>query len=149
MNATAQREEWRALLQRMLACLRRSRETPLQFEIDAAGIVAAALADASALSAAGDARAESSLNELIGEMLGAEESIPFTPETASRQETLAEWLTRFYRPLRAVHPSAIDILAMRLNGFGDREIAERLELGLRLVQHTVAAMRAEWKSEFA
>src|SRR5262245_40802295 len=37
--------EWMPLLQRMLACLRRSRETPLQFEIDSDGIVSAALAD--------------------------------------------------------------------------------------------------------
>lgn len=148
MNAVAQREEWRALLQRMLACLRRSRETPLQFEIDAGGIVAAALADASSAVARDQAGAESALNELIEDLLGVERGVSFAPE-AVRPAGLAAWLARVYRTLRAVHPATIDILALRLDGLEDRAIAGRLHLGLRLVRQITRETRADWESETA
>lgn len=149
MNATCQREECRTLLQRMLACLRRSRETPLQFEIDAAGIVAAALADAPASLAGDESGATTGLNGLIEDLLGAEHRASSGRETASKPASLAAWLTRLYRSLRAVHPAAIDIVALRLDGYDDRAIAERLRLGPRLVRHITSQMRADWETETA
>lgn len=130
----ALREEWLPLLQRLLACLRHARETPLQFEVDCEGIVAAALIDAPA-----DPRcATPMMNQLVGDILDVRSD-------RAADASLATWLDRLYRDMRAVHPAAIDILALRVEGYVPRDIAERLGLGLRQVHHMTREMRARWQ----
>ena len=140
MSATTQHEDWLPLLQRLLACLRCSRETPLQFEIDSAGIAASALAEVPA----GDAlHAEPALNALIDEFLSDDAKAP-ARSGHPQSRSLAEWLDRLYQVMRSVHPSAVDIIALRVAGFDARDIAERLGLGLRQVRSMTREMRASW-----
>lgn len=135
MSATALSDEWLPLLQRLLACLRHSRETPLQFEVDCEGIVAAALTD----TPADPCRAAPMVNQLVGDILGAWSDCPVGT-------SLVAWLDRLYRAIRGVHPVAIDILALRVEGYVARDIAERLGLGLRQVHSMMHEMRARWQS---
>jgi hypothetical protein len=148
MNAGALREKWLPLLQRLLACLRRSRETPLQFEIDSASIVSAALADHPSVrsSDAGDAIA--ALNQLVAGLL-ADDELPVL-RSHGRNVSLARWVDEFYRGMRSVHALAIDIIALRVEGFEPRDIAEKLGLGLRQVRSILREMRTSWagQSEF-
>jgi hypothetical protein len=47
---------------------------------------------------------------------------------------LANWLDRFHDTMNRVSPHAIPIWKLRLDGYADREIADRLGLGPRLVR---------------
>jgi hypothetical protein len=49
-----------------------------------------------------------------------------------RPHPLATWLDALYETARHTHPRAIDVLALRVEGWDDREIARKLGLGLRL-----------------
>lgn len=144
MIASPPPQEWLSLLQRMLSCLRRSRDTLLQFEIDSKGIVATASADFSPGLASDAAQAAASLNALIAQFLDSD-GVGDSP--AAEVASLAAWLDHFYKTMRAVHPSAIDIIALRVEGFEPREIAGRLRLGLRQVQSIMREMRTSWAGE--
>jgi len=147
MNAAAPPGEWLPLLQRLLACLRRSRETPLQFEIDSAGIAAAVLADFSPERAKDAKRVVGALSALIDECMRGDASGDVDCDRAAAS-SLVEWIDRFYRAMRSVHSAAIDILALRVEGFEARDIADRLNLGLRQVHSILREMRASWCGDF-
>ena len=70
---------------------------------------------------------------------GTRESESLDEDTHRR---LALWLEKFYEVMQDVHPAAIEIVGLRVDGCQDREIAERLELGLRLVKRVVHDIRA-------
>lgn len=130
---TADKDETlRSLLLAMLAPIRRMRETPLQFEIDSRKIVEAALSQcpeaAEDLGEGPDSLIES-LDRMTGRAIGRGGDRP--PEPPLR---LAAWLDGFFSAMRELDPRAIEITGLRLEGFGDREIAERMETGLRLVK---------------
>jgi NAD-dependent dihydropyrimidine dehydrogenase PreA subunit len=140
-------EPARALLAAMLTSVRHSRDTPLYFGIDARGIVAAALDKTSFPSACEDQRrALVAMDRIVGEALGCG-SAPRArgPETSP----LVAWLGRVHRCMVAVHPLATDILSSRVEGETSREIALRLDLGLRLTERIGADMRAAWAAEVA
>jgi hypothetical protein len=152
------------LLQAMLVHLRRSRDTPLQFGIDAEGIVGAALNDFLAGLRQGDMdrwqdwrRVTQGLDASVRQALASER--PASPQaghnparaTPSNREEgaptlppLVAWLERFYAVLHEVHPRAMEIVALRVEGFQDRDIAERLGMGLRLVRRIVEDMQTNW-----
>ncbi|MFQ5459984.1 MAG: hypothetical protein ACE5EL_04250 [Anaerolineae bacterium] len=54
---------------------------------------------------------------------------------------LATWLEEMYEAMRAVDPAAIDIVTLRAQAYGDRDIAGRLDLGLRLLRRVLADLR--------
>ena len=58
------------------------------------------------------------------------------------QHPLAAWLERFYARMREVHPSAIEIVRLRMEDYTSREVAQRLGIGLRLVQRITEDMRS-------
>lgn len=60
-------------------------------------------------------------------------------------QALASWLERFQTILRSVHPKAIDMVDLRLDGHSNRDLAQRLGMGLRLVQRVFADMRQTWE----
>ncbi|MCI0626862.1 MAG: hypothetical protein L0387_35315 [Acidobacteria bacterium] len=178
------KEKLYPLLQALLAQLRRSRETPLQFGIDSEGIVTAAMKDF--LAGVTDEQPGQwrdwqlvtvALDELIAQFLephcssrreeahlqfgirNSEFGIDWgllrsvapiewrgtrTTNTAS-PHALVVWLERFYTVVREVQPRAIDIVGLRVEGFQDRDIAERLGLSLRLVKRIVQDMRVNWE----
>jgi hypothetical protein len=112
----------RALLAAMLDCIRRGGDTPLNFGIDGAAVVRAALALVPACR-------PDELDAAAAELLG----VPWTAGAA----TLDAWLDRFYLAARTVDPQAVEILGLRLDGFEDREIAAKLDLGPRLVRRII------------
>lgn len=165
------------LLRALLSCLRRSLETPLQFEIDSEGIVGFVLKDfpdviqgngASRLGEWEWAKVEPGLNALVERLLGetgewvAPAPLPdirppsfndanpalseSTHTIAGGRHPLARWLERFYQAMRQVHPRAIDIAGLRLEGFQERDIAGRLGFGLRLVRSILNGMQANWRT---
>jgi hypothetical protein len=141
----------------MLFFVRRSRETPLQFKIDSAGIVAAAIGEfggRSLFEGAGLAQQLGIFNTLIRRALAGESNpsksgLRSTHEHPTLNEvsvpacSMAVWLEQLYQMARNVHPQAIDILALRLQGFGPRDIAEDLDLGQRLVHCVLSDMRED------
>jgi hypothetical protein len=163
------KEKWYPLLQALLIQLRRSRQTPLQFGIDSEGIADAALLEFFD-GVQGDSRqrldwqlATGALDGLVAQCLQLECSSPGEealissgfPNPHSRCEMsalaldatphpLVLWLERFYTVMSEVHPQAIDIVGLRVEGFEDRDIAKRLELGLRLVKGIVRDMHVNW-----
>jgi hypothetical protein len=64
-----------------------------------------------------------------------------------KERELAAWLERTCAVVRGVDPQALEILTLRLEGYGVREAAQRLGLGLRLVQRVVADLRNAWSKE--
>jgi hypothetical protein len=54
---------------------------------------------------------------------------------------LAAWLEQFYGRVRGVHPRAIEIVALRMEEYTSREIAQRLGIGLRLVHRIIEDAR--------
>jgi hypothetical protein len=57
---------------------------------------------------------------------------------------LAQWLEQAYRTMRAVDTRAIEIVRLRVEGYTHREIAQRLDLGLRMVLRMMADVRQAW-----
>lgn len=165
------------LLRALISCLRRSLETPLQFEIDSEGIAGFVLKDfpdvlpgggASRLGEWEWAKVEPVLNALVERLLwepgkwvdpaplpgipppGSNDPNPAVSEAAHAlaggRHPLARWLERFYQAMRQVHPRAIDIAGLRLEGFQERDIAGRIGFGLRLVRSILNGMQANWRT---
>jgi hypothetical protein len=156
----------------MLAPIRRSRDTLLQFEIDSRGIVATALEnfmqegnasnriqwpDGNTLVTALDSLIESALlpeepdhsietfspgapppTMQSRDRLSAEAGPPPDQSVSLR---LAAWLDSFFTLMRDVDHRALEILSLRLEGFKDRDIAEKLGTGLRLVKQITQDIR--------
>ncbi len=172
-------EKLQPLLREILSRARRARETPLQFGLDSAEIVDAAVNDF----LAGSADAELSqlqdweMVEAVFDILieralrddeahdGTEHRSPLTqqprlgdskvnedakahadePPEENTQHPLVGWLKRSRALMQRVHPAAIQVVELRVNGYQNREIAERLGLGLRLVKRIVDDMRTSWE----
>ncbi|MAG58960.1 MAG: hypothetical protein CMJ83_21950 [Planctomycetes bacterium] len=136
----------KTLLVEMLACVRHTGDTPLHFGIDAARIVAASLdtTRAAAPSIAHDdpVRVCRTFDRLVTE--GLELPREDGAEGECSGEAFVSWLERTHRVLSAVHPLAVDILSLRLEGETPREISRRLELGLRLTHRIMEEMRQAW-----
>lgn len=162
------------LLGVLLGRLRGARETPLQFGIDSEGIVSATLKDRRVADMQFDSCANGSfvttrLDELITELLqpqrgsGRKNEVPMhsalsaslampgqlaTPTMrVTSSHPLVHWLERVHTVLSNAQPRVVEIIAMRLEGFGDRDIAERLGMGLRLLRRIVADAQADWQRE--
>jgi hypothetical protein len=162
----------RPLLEELLARASRLRETPLQFEIDTAGIALAAWssflialpeADRQQLSDGKQLRA--ALDLLIEQALGdtdphsdtsgyewvdrGQSSSSSCPGAGAAHDELQQgrlvrivaWLDELCKVLREIDPMAIEIVRLRVEGYGPRDIADRLGTGTRLVRHLLADAR--------
>jgi hypothetical protein len=145
------------LLRGVLLVFRRYRETPLHFQIDSQGVVAELLQTANnypwmrqdhSLLIAG-------LNALVSQLLAEESTTESTPAFATvegdgdaafaqRVRCLSLWVGGFYERIRAVDVRIIDVMLLRLESHSNREIARRLEFGLRLVERLLIEMQADW-----
>ncbi len=158
-------ERLRPLLQKMLIPIHRARETPLQFEIDSGRIVEAALREF-LVERPESERAQwqdwqpvrVSLDQFVLQALvdveepGAAEHPQASgvhqpaPGDASGDlaHALAVWLKRLFNVMRDVDQRAIEILALRLEGYGCRDIAGRQGTGMRLVRRIIHEMGTGW-----
>ena len=164
-------DEVQPLLQALLAHLLRARATPLQFGIDSERIVSAALqeclGDAAGSTEAGERDWKSVttvLDDLVTEVLqparppcgrvnpgfGASLQQPVATNLSSgdcgikASHPFADWLDRFHAVMCERHPRAAEIVAMKVEGFEDRDVAERLKLGLRLVKQVAEDLHLDW-----
>lgn len=160
-----------ALLQDVLACLRRRRDTPLQEDDDEGLPISPAVfqalvskhfsqagrppVSAAGLPAALDRLVEESLEEgppsTTGDgactpLAAAVSVAPAGPETGPEVEAaLHAWIESLCLVLREVHPRAIEILALKRGGFDERDVSERLALPLRLKRRIMGDLRAAWQ----
>lgn len=144
----------RRLLEELLAQTQRAGDTPLRFGLDTDEIVRTALATQLGATSSGlsDALNDppavvNALDSLVAAALGGEQasSAPRNqPDPASLQGALTAWLGWLRAVAQSVHPDAIEILARRLEGCDDCDIALRLGLGPRLVGRLVAELREQW-----
>lgn len=58
---------------------------------------------------------------------------------------LAAWLEHLFQIMRDVDGRAIEILALRLEGFDYRDIAGRTGVGMRMVKRIAAEMALSWE----
>lgn len=108
----------------IFACIRRAGHAPLGSGIDASGILRSV-----------------SVSEDVAAIFDAE--IRQALGAPRRECTLSttEWLDGFFAAARAVDARALEIVELRLRGFDERDIAERLETGLRLVRRIIEDLR--------
>ena len=134
-------EEYRLLLLRMLAPIRRSNETPLQFEINSRSIVMASLADFCRTNLSVN-KLLTALDQVVANALRDKKEC-FVPMRSSYSESMdllpvmTAWLDEIFHETRKIDPLAIEILGLRLEGMDSRTISEKLETGLRLVEQII------------
>jgi hypothetical protein len=159
-----------ALLPDVLACLRRRHSMPLQDDDEGLPISAATFHALASKhfpqpwkSQLNGVDLRSALDRLVDQLLvvgqpsmagdcsgapliSADDSPQARPEAGKEIETaLSAWLESLWTSLREVHPKAIEVLALRREGFQEREVSERLMLPLRLVRRIVDDTRAAWQ----
>lgn len=142
------------LLIEMLARVRHTQDTPLDFAIDGQRIATDALRAVEArlddLDSPGTAPEQvmQAIDALVRGVLEtpAPRAAPVAPtlDSAPLADRLAAWMEQTHGRMRVVHPMALDILGLLLEGRTSREIAEHMEFGLRLTQRITADMRAAW-----
>lgn len=142
----------RSLLAEMLASVRHTQDTPLYFGIDGHRVAAAALRTARARVGEDDPTLANTAALMSGIEDLARQALDGTRPTASAREAddgaaslayqLGEWMLRTHGRLREVHPLALDILGLLVEGDTAREVAEQLDFGLRLTRRIIADMRA-------
>ena len=66
------------------------------------------------------------------------------PPTETPAAEVAAWLEQFEKIVRSVHPKAIDIVRLSLEGLSNNEIKDELDLGLRTVQVIRRHMKRAW-----
>jgi hypothetical protein len=71
------------------------------------------------------------------------------PPVQTGQHPLAAWLTRGRVLMQRVHPLAMEVVELRVQGRDNREVADRLGLGLRLVKRLVGDVRASFDAAIA
>lgn len=139
-----------------------SRQTPLQFEIDVAAIVAATMRDEEV--GAASLEDVEGLDDLFTSVLGGsgmqrtdgdKPNQPTADASGELSEDLARWLATWLERCCAIvndtHPQAMDVVGLRIEGYSDREIAAQLGMGMRLaariVRDVLAACQADAEEE--
>jgi len=164
-------EAIRVLLEEVLGCLRIAGQAPLGSRLDSRGTALSAISrfrlrvdrvclpapdvllpalDAAVEEALADTGAKTDRappildSELPRQNGRAQESRLDHPARSGEEALLplAAWLDRVYEAIQSIDARASEVVALRVEGFTDREIAERLELGLRLVKRILCDLRA-------
>ena len=146
--ATPNREEaLQPLLLAILTRLRRFRDTPLRFGINSQEIAAAAWNDF-IISLPEKYRNEWQDQNIVAFLLTTQVLHLLSPESPSdarnTNQSLADWITHLYRVLRESDDRAVEIMELRVDGLQARDIAEQLNLGLRLVKRILHEMDFNW-----
>lgn len=157
-------EKLTALLQEMLTGVRRHRETTLLAGFDSHWVVTAAMSglphyapqaalaqlrDANEVNATFDWAVAYALRDQPDDPCRDDDwprhepgkALPATegePHGTLVTQWLATWLGRFCELLSELHPRAIEVVMLRVEGCDNRGVAQRLGLPLRLVTRVVA-----------
>jgi hypothetical protein len=147
-RATPNREEaLQPLLLAILTRLRRFRDTPLRFGINSQEIASAAWNEF-IISLPEKYRNEWQDQNNVDFLLTTQVLHLLSPESPPdskiTNQSLADWITHLYRVLRESDDRAVEIMELRVDGLQARDIAEQLNLGLRLVKRILHQMDFNW-----
>jgi hypothetical protein len=147
-RATPNREEaLQPLLLAILSRLRRFRDTPLRFGINNQEIAAAAWNEF-IIGLPEKERSEWQDQNHIGFLLTTKVlhllSPESPPDSKNTNQSLADWISQLYCVLRETDDRAVEIMELRVDGLQARDIAEQLNLGLRLVKRILHQMDFNW-----
>ena len=142
--ANGDREKWLTLALALLAPLRRAGEIPRLSKADRNEIVKTAWAEM--IAEFPEAELEETfharyLKPGLDATVGAEPFAESETEPADVGVALGEWLENFLAKCRSLHPRAVEIVGLHLEGFDERTISEGLHCGLRLVHRILADIR--------
>lgn len=134
--------------------MRGNEDTLLHFEIDSQAIAKDVWGNFVASLSAKEARhwknwsaIESALSDLVQQSLAEKidraELIPIATSTSS----LAHWLDRLIAIMQGIDQRTLEILALRIEDFDDRDVSEQLETGLRCIKQITQEMQHAWNQQ--
>jgi len=155
-------EKIEALLLELLEPIRHSDDTLLHFEIDSQAIAKPVWENFVASLSREELRTwgnwegiRSALSTLVGQTLDrpGDVAVP-TSESEGFQATsdeatmpsLGAWFKRLVDMMQGVDQRTLQILALRIEGFDDRDISEQLGTGLRCIQRITGEMQLAWNA---
>ncbi len=160
VNQSAEKIE--ALLLELLEPLRCNDDTLLYFEIDCRTLAEPIWENFVASLSRTELRElknwpiiEKTLSTLVRKTLARGNSFTEASETDSKPiqntdksppQSLGIWLERLVEMMQGIDQRALQILALRLESFENRDISEQLETGLRCVQQISQEMKIAWNS---
>ncbi|MFK5924791.1 MAG: hypothetical protein QM496_21645 [Verrucomicrobiota bacterium] len=149
-------EKITALLLQLLDPIRHSADTLLHSEIDSRALAdpiwenfVASLSQTELREFKSWPTVESILSTLLDDTLWPGNSTAEHGSTTPPPATgsLAEWLDRLLKIMQAIDHRALPILALRLEGFDQRDVSEQLETGLRCIQAITREMQLAWSEQ--
>lgn len=164
MNTANQSEEKiEALLLDLIAPIRYSDDTLLHFEIDTRAVAdpvwenfVNALTPKEVAEWRDWPKIESMLSAIVGQaLLNQTDSADTSGADNESEQTISEgaaqspaaWLDRLLNKMRDIDHRALEILALYVEGYADRDISEQLETGLRCIKQITRDMQLTWKGE--
>ncbi len=164
-EGAANAEKLTPLVLELLARLRRFRDTPLQEDLDSAGIAQdcwnsflsslprqeqGAFQNWQATLAALDCLIESVLPETPNptpkpDAASNGPGASVAGHGCQHPATLAAWVEGVHRSLGEVHSKSFELLGLRLEGYAPRDLAQKFNLGLRQIQRVLGDLRQAWK----
>lgn len=160
--ATQSAEKIEALLLELLEPIRHSDDTLLHFEIDSRAIAEPVWENFVASLSREEVRQwenweviRNALSNLVRQTLDRhnggtaipgidEEFHPPCDEAA--MQSLGAWFKRLVDLMQSIDQRTLQILALRIEGFSDRDISEKLETGLRCIQRIAREMQFAWNA---
>lgn len=143
-----------SLLLDILAPMRDDDDTLLHFEIDSQSIAKDVWANFVASLSATEARQwkdwrtiESTLSNVVQQNLTEQFKNGEQSTIATNTTSLALWLDRLIAVMRGIDQRTLKILALRIEGFDDRDISEQLETGLRCIKQITQEMQQAWDQQ--
>lgn len=152
-----------ALLLDMLAPMRDNPDTLLHFEIDSQAIAGSSWENFVTSLSAKEARQwkswpliESALSNLVQQALipnvdSTDHDAPTRPaQLPANDPTSASpalWLERLIAIMRGIDQRTLEILALRTEGFDDRDISQQLDTGLRCIKRITREMQFAWNQQ--
>ncbi len=156
-------EKIEALLLELLEPIRHSDDTLLHFEIDSQAIAEPVWENFVASLSREELRRwgnweaiRAALSTLVGQTLDRPSDI--TPPTGGREgfqatndeatmQSLGAWFKRLVDRMQGVDQRTLQILALRIEGYDDRDISEQLGIGLRCIQRITGEMQLAWNAK--
>jgi len=156
-------EKIEALLLELLEPIRHSDDTLLYFEIDSRAIAEPVWENFVASLSREEVRRwenweviRNALSALVRQTLdrhSGSTAIPGMdggfqrPNDEATMQSLGAWFKRLVDMMQGIDQRTLQILALRIEGFDDRDISEQLGTGLRCVQRIAREMQLAWNAK--